>query len=286
MTFSIVAYDDATGDTGVSVASRFIAIGSVVPHARAGIGAVATQARANEYFGTRGLDLLSQGFSPQQVLEGLLQDDREREKRQVAVVDRRGHVATFTGKECIEWKGHLQGKSFSAQGNSLAGPSVLEAMSKSFEEQEGELVDKLMASLEAGEAAGGDRRGKQSAAVLVVRKKGGFLGLSDKYVDLRVDDHPNPIGELRRIFQLYDSMRLHRLGSTELFLIPQRDIKEIQQALAKLSFYRRKVDGFANAQLERAVRKYRKSKGLMDIAYVDKQLIDVLKKDVKVGASD
>lgn len=281
MTFSIVAYDPETGDLGVAVASRFLAVGSIVPHARAKVGAIATQSYACEYFGPVGLKLLENGLSPEEVLNRLLSNDQHREKRQVAIINTKGQVAVFTGKECIEWAGHIAGDNFSVQGNILVGPNVLESMASAFRETDGELVDKLIASLEAGEIAGGDRRGKQSAAILVVREKGGYLGESDKYVDLRVDDHPDPIKELKRLFNLLDSSRLYRLGSRELFLTPQRDVKEIQRVLAQLGFYRGEIDGFPNRELEQAIRDYRKSKGLMDIAYVDLALIKMLKSELK-----
>lgn len=280
MTFSIVAYDPETGDLGVGVASRFLAVGSIVPHARAKVGAIATQSYACEYFGPIGLRLLENGLRPEEVLDKLLSNDQHREKRQVAIINSKGQVAVFTGKECIEWAGHIIGDNFSVQGNILAGPDVLKAMASAFRETKGELVDKLIASLEAGEIAGGDKRGKQSAAILVVREKGGYLGETDKYVDLRVDDHPDPLKELKRLFSLLDSTRLFRLGSRELFLTPQRDIKEIQRVLAKLGFYRGEIDGFPNGELERAIREYRKSKGLMDIAYVDISLIKMLKSEI------
>lgn len=281
MTFSIIAYDPETGDLGVGVASKFLAVGSIVPHARAKVGAIATQSYACEYFGPVGLTLLEKGLSPEEVLNKLLFNDQHREKRQVAIINAKGQVAAFTGRECIEWAGHIIGDHFSVQGNILTGPEVLKAMASAFRETNGELVDKLIASLEAGEIAGGDKRGKQSAALLVVREKGGFLGESDKYVDLRVDDHPDPIRELKRLFNLYDSSRLYRLGSRELLLTPQRDVKEIQRVLAKLGFYRGEIDGFPNKELEQAIREYRKSKGLMDIAYVDIVLIKMLKSELK-----
>lgn len=279
MTFSIVAYDPRTGDLGVAVASKFLAAGSIVPHARANVGAIATQSYANEYFGPKGLELLEKGLEPKDVIIKLLSEDPDREKRQLAVVDSKGRAAAFTGKECIEWKGHEARENFSVQGNILAGPQVIDEMAKAFERTEGELVDKLLAALKAGDGAGGDKRGKQSAAILVVRKGGGFIGLSDKYVDLRVDDHPEPVKELERIFLLYDSTRLLRLGSRELLLVPQRDVMELQQALSKLGFYKGNVDGFMNAELAKAVSDYRRSKGLMDVSYVDKQLVKMLAKD-------
>lgn len=281
MTFSVVAYDPETGDLGIGVASKFLAVGSIVPHARAKVGAIATQSYACEYFGPKGLELLEKGLKPEEVLDKLLSNDPHREKRQVAIINAKGQVAAYTGKECIRWAGQVIGNNFSVQGNILAGPEVLEAMATAFRETDGDLVDKILASLEAGENAGGDRRGKQSAAILVVREKGGFLGESDKYVDLRVDDHPDPIKELKRLFKIHDSTRICRLGSRELLLTPQKDVEEIQKILAKLGFYHGEIDGFPNKELAQALREYRKSKGLMDIAYVDITLVEMLKSELK-----
>ena len=201
-TFSIVAFDPKTGDLGVAVASKFLAVGSVVPYAKAGVGAIATQSFANTTFGPKGLELLRKGLTPSQVLKQLLASDKDREFRQVGIVDAKGRAAAFTGKKCLPWAGHIVGKGFAVQGNILAGEQVVKAMAKAFRETKGELAERLMAALEAGEQAGGDARGKQSAAILVVRKGAGYGGFDDRYIDLRVDDHPEPIKELRRILNI------------------------------------------------------------------------------------
>ncbi len=201
-TFSIVAFDPKTGDLGVAVASKFLAVGSVVPYAKAGVGAIATQSFANTTFGPKGLELLRKGLTPSQVLKQLLASDKDREFRQVGIVDAKGRAAAFTGKKCLPWAGHIVGKGFAVQGNILAGEQVVKAMAKAFQETQGELAERLMAALEAGEQAGGDARGKQSAAILVVRKGAGYGGFDDRYIDLRVDDHPEPIKELRRILNI------------------------------------------------------------------------------------
>jgi len=198
-TFSIVAFDPKTGDLGVAVASKFLAVGSVVPYAQAGVGAIATQSFANTTFGPKGLALLKKGLTPSQVLKQLLSGDKDRELRQLGIVDAKGRAAAFTGKKCLPWAGHIVGKGFAVQGNILAGEQVVKAMAKAFQETKGELAERLMAALEAGERAGGDARGKQSAALLVVRKGGGYGGFDDRYIDLRVDDHPEPVKELKRI---------------------------------------------------------------------------------------
>ena len=202
-TFSIVGFDPKTGDLGVAVASRFLAVGAVVPWAEAGAGAVATQAYANVAFGPDGLKALREGKSADQALNALIDADKGRERRQAGVVDAEGRAATFTGSKCFAWAGGKTGKHWAAQGNILAGPEVVDAMGKAFEAAEGELAERLLAALRAGEKAGGDKRGKQSAALSVVRKKGGFLQGNDRYVDLRVDDHKDPVKELARLLSLH-----------------------------------------------------------------------------------
>jgi uncharacterized Ntn-hydrolase superfamily protein len=202
-TFSIIAFDPETGALGVAVQSKFLAVGSVVPWARAGVGAVATQALANFNYGPRGLQLLSRGKTAAETVEALISADEEREHRQLGVVDAAGRAATFTGGECFEWAGGVTGEHYAAQGNILVGWETVEALAKSFEDTPGELAGRLLAALEAGQAAGGDSRGKQSAALLVVREGGGYGGDNDRVVDLRVDDHPEPIRELLRIRDLH-----------------------------------------------------------------------------------
>jgi uncharacterized Ntn-hydrolase superfamily protein len=206
-TFSIVGHDPRNGDLGIAVQSKFLAVGAVVPWARAGIGAVATQAAANTTYGPAALDLLAQGQAPQQVIDTLVAADEGRNQRQVGVVDAQGRAATFTGSECFAWAGGRTGPHFAAQGNILISQETVDAMAETFLEQQmsgaGELSDHLLAALAAGQAAGGDSRGMQAAALLVVRAAGGYAGFNDRYVDLRVDDHPYPIAELRRILDLH-----------------------------------------------------------------------------------
>jgi uncharacterized Ntn-hydrolase superfamily protein len=203
-TFSIVAYDPAAGDWGVAVASRYFSVGSVVPWAEAGVGAVATQANVNVGYGPKGIKLLEQGLSAKEVLKRLLDEDtfEGKDGRQVAIVDSKGNVATFTGPNAPNWAGDRQGKNWSAQGNILVGPQVPEAMGKAFESTEGELAEKMWAALKAGDAAGGDSRGRQSASMLVVRKGGGRNINNDRYIYINVDDAPNPFPELRRLLDI------------------------------------------------------------------------------------
>ena len=198
-TFSIAAYDPATGELGVAVASRFFAVGTVVPWAKAGVGAVATQAFANTSFGPRGLKLLAQGMSPEAALKKLLESDDHPERRQVGMVAAGGQSVTYSGKECLSWAGGRHGPNYACQGNILAGPKVVENMEKAFLNTRGSLAERLFAALSAGNAAGGDARGKQSAALLVVKEKGGYGGYTDRYIDIRVDDSPQPFKELKRL---------------------------------------------------------------------------------------
>jgi uncharacterized Ntn-hydrolase superfamily protein len=202
-TFSIAAFDPETDSLGVAVQSKFLAVGSVVPRARAGVGAVATQAMANYNYGPHGLALMSEGNSAEQTVEALTSADEDREHRQVGVVDARGRVSTFTGSECFDWAGGVTGEHYAAQGNILVGKETVEAMASTYEETGGDLATRLLGALDAGQGAGGDSRGKQSAALLVVREGGGYGGDNDRVVDLRVDDHPEPIGELIRIRDLH-----------------------------------------------------------------------------------
>jgi len=203
-TFSIVAIDPQNGDLGVAVASRYFSVGSVVPWAMAGVGAVATQANVNVGYGQQAIDLLRQGMTAAEVLKKILADDKFEGKdgRQVAIVDAKGNVAAFTGPNAPKWAGDRQGKTWSAQGNILVGPPVPEAMGKAFDSTQGELAEKLYAALKAGDSAGGDARGRQSASMLVVRKGGGRNINNDRYIYINVDDNPDPFKELRRLLDL------------------------------------------------------------------------------------
>ncbi|MBZ5611801.1 MAG: DUF1028 domain-containing protein [Acidobacteriia bacterium] len=203
-TFSIVAYDPANGEWGVTVASRYFSVGSVVPWAEAGVGAIATQANVNVGYGPRGLELLRQGRTAKQVLDQMLAEDKFEGKdgRQVAIVDAKGNIAAYTGPNAPNWAGDRQGKSWSAQGNILVGPQVVESMGRAFEATPGELAEKLYAALKAGDEAGGDARGKQSASMLVVRKQGGRNINNDRSIYINVDDNPQPLAELRRLLDL------------------------------------------------------------------------------------
>jgi len=203
-TYSIAACDPDAKQWGVATQSKFLAVGSVVPWAQPGVGAIATQANVNVGYGPQGIDLLRQGLTAQQVLQKLLADDKfpGKDGRQVAIVDAHGNVATYTGPNAPQWAGDRQGKTWSAQGNILVGPQVPEAMGRAFESAQGELAERLYAALKAGDDAGGDSRGHQSASILVVRKGGGRNLNNDRYVYVNVDDNPRPFEELRRLLDL------------------------------------------------------------------------------------
>jgi uncharacterized Ntn-hydrolase superfamily protein len=207
-TFSIVAFDPVTEELGVAVQSRAFSVGGGVPWAEAGVGAVATQASTREAHGPRGLALLRSGHSASQTLEMLIGSDPGRDRRQLGVVDVRGGSAAWTGSECGSWAGDSTHANLSVQGNILAGPEVVSEMVRAFQETEGELAEKLLVALHAAQAAGGDRRGQQSAAILVVRPSDEFPEYRTRYIDLRVEDHPTPIEELERVFRIHQASDL------------------------------------------------------------------------------
>jgi uncharacterized Ntn-hydrolase superfamily protein len=229
-TFSIVASDPKDNSYGVAVASKFLAVGSIVSWAKSEVGAIATQAHVKIAFGPDGLQMLERGRSASEVLSALISDDPGAETRQLAIVDAHGGVAAHTGIKCHEWAGHLIGDHFSCQGNILVGSETLEAMETSFVSTEGELSDRLIAALEAGDAAGGDSRGKQSAAILVVKPGGGYGGDTDLYLDLRVDDHQDPVNKLSRLVEMHHLF----FGSTvaaDLVTIDEQIATELQLLL-------------------------------------------------------
>jgi len=220
-TYSIVAYDFETGDLGVAVQSRYFSVGSIVPWAEAGVGAIATQSFVNVSYGPKGLELLKEGLTAKEVAERLVSEDEGRDYRQLGIVDAKGNATAYTGPKCLEWAGSKIGKGYSVQGNILAGEEVVNAMAEAYESTEGNLAERLVAALEAGENAGGDARGRQSAALLVVRKDSGRGGYGDRLVDLRVEDHPDPVNELKRL------LRLHRVY----YLIDEAESKFTQGKL-------------------------------------------------------
>jgi uncharacterized Ntn-hydrolase superfamily protein len=253
-TFSIVAHDPGRQEWGVAVQSKFLAVGAVVPFARAGTGAVATQSYANYLYGPNGLEMMGAGKSAEETITALVEADENRDLRQVGMVDARGSAFAYTGEDCNSWAGHVIRAGFCCQGNILI-PGTVEAMVKRFEEVrggEGELSDWLVDALDAGQAAGGDSRGRQSAAVLVVRAGGGYGGNNDHYLDLRVDDHGEPIKELARI------VKIHHLFFGEVDkddLVPLPDVAaELQKMMKKTGHYKGPINGEFDEDTRRALR--------------------------------
>jgi uncharacterized Ntn-hydrolase superfamily protein len=249
-TFSIVGYDPQKKEWGIAVQSKFLAVGSAVPWARAGAGAVATQSWANTSYGPNGLAMMEEGLPSEGVIARLTEEDEDRALRQVGVVDASGHAAAFTGEECFDWAGHMVGENYTCQGNILVSEDTVTAMAETFEDAQGPLVDRLVNALRAGQRAGGDRRGRQSAAVLVVKNKGGYGGFNDRYVDLRVDDHPTPIEELARLLKLHD-LYLGETDPNDLVKIEGDLASEIQEILRKAGYY----EGTATAVYDETTKK-------------------------------
>lgn len=241
-TFSIVAYDPDEKSWGVAVASKFLAAAALVSWAQAGAGAVATQSFAKVAFGPDGLALLAQEKTASETLAALLQNDPNREQRQVGIVDALGNVAAHTGTGCNEYAGHKLGKNFCVQGNILKGSDVLESMSSAYQNATGELADRLVTALRAGEGTGGDKRGKQSAGVLVVKANGGYGGDNDRYIDLRVDDDEQPVKKLR---QLLDSHHLFfgESKAEDLLKIDENIARELQNMMVHQGYMGGEVDG-------------------------------------------
>ena len=244
-TFSIVAHDPAAQEWGIAVQSKFLAVGAVVPWARAGVGAVATQAHANASYGPEGLALMSQGMEAAEALDQIVANDDERAHRQVGLVDAQGKSATYTGDSCYEWAGGLAGTYYAAQGNILVSGATVEAMAREFEGSEGDLSDRLVAALAAGQAAGGDRRGQQAAAILVVRSQGGYGGLNDRYMDLRVDDDSYPIERLKALVDLHH-LFFKPPAPGEMVPIEGDLVRQIRQILRWAGYY----DGPATSEYD------------------------------------
>ena len=234
-TYSIAACDPDAGQWGVATQSKFLAVGSVVPWAQPGVGAIATQSYANPRYGPDGLALLRDGLSAEEVVERLTAADEDRDHRQLGVVDREGRAATYTGSECMEWAGGRTGKCYTAQGNILVSEATVDAIAETFEASSGLLAERLLACLDAAQAAGGDRRGQQAAALLVVEQDGGYAGLSDEVVDLRVDEHPRPLDELRRIYGMHQAI-FGKTPENEWLEVDGDLATELRERLAKLGY--------------------------------------------------
>ncbi|MFB6081856.1 MAG: DUF1028 domain-containing protein [Halanaeroarchaeum sp.] len=236
-TFSIVARDPETDAVGVAVQSKFVSVGSVVPFAAADAGAIATQSFANVAYGPDGLDLLREGHDAETVVERLTEADEDAPERQVGVVGRDGSVAAFTGEECFEHASDRQGEHYTVQGNILENRETIDAMADAFEETAGGLPEKLIAALHAGNEAGGDKRGEQSAALYVVKPEGGYDGKNDRWIDVRVDDHDHPIDELERVFRIYDVTLLEREEPDECRELSGETAESVLETLAALDLY-------------------------------------------------
>ena len=277
MTFSIVACDLEEQTWGVAVASKFPAVGAVVPWAQAPVGAVATQSFANTSFGPRGLAMMAAGMSATEALDRLLEDDPDKELRQVGLVDRKGGAVTFTGSGCYDWAGGVTGKGYAIQGNILKSSKVVPAMEKKFLSTTGSLPHRLHAALLAGDRAGGDKRGRQSAAIYVVKPKGGYGGYIDRWIDYRVDDHEDPVprlGELLELHELYfgespESDRLEIKGKVlkqltniltdEGYLKKNKDFKDALNEFIGNENFEERVDSNA-AWIDKPVLKYLEKK--------------------------
>ncbi len=252
-TFSIAGFDPTTKELGIAVHSKFLAAGAIVPHVETGVGAVATQALANPSYGPQGLKLLRQGKTPEETIKILTQADENSEHRQVGIVDAQGRSATYTGSKCLEWAGGIAGENFAAQGNILVCQKTVEAMADSFCSTTGALSDRLMAALKGADNAGGDRRGKQAAALLVYKEKGGYGG-QNKYIDLRVDDDPEPVDKLQEILEIFYLYFAQR----EVPMIPLEGniVKEIKELLGKKGFFSGKIDSAYTDELENSLQTF------------------------------
>ena len=235
MTFSIVARDPQTGDLGIAVASKFLAVGAVVPHARAGLGAVATQALANVRYGPDGLSFLGQGRAAEDALRELTAADDGRDHRQVGIVDAQGRGATYSGSACLPWAGGRAAENVATQGNILTGADVVDALFETFTAGGAAFPELLLRALKAADEAGGDRRGRQSAALLVVREGGGYGGVTDRWIDLRVDDHAAPVDELARLLDI-NHLLMHRPTPEELLPIDDSLAGELERLLARVGY--------------------------------------------------
>jgi len=273
-TFSIVAYNPKKKEWGVAVQSKFLAAAAVVSWARANAGAVATQSFARVSYGFKGLDLMQGGVSAGDAIQQLIENDPEKDLRQVGLVDRSGTAAAFTGEKCYAWAGHHVGEGYTCQGNILV-PGTIEAMSARFEEArlgEGELADWLVLALEAGQEAGGDKRGRQASGVLVVREQGGYGGDNDRYLDLRVDDHPYPILKLK---QLVENHHLYFGAVDPQDLVPLDSvILELQQIMKKTGHYQNAVNGIIDETTLESLRNLVGEENLEERWNGDKQVID------------
>lgn len=284
MTFSIVARDSQTGELGIAVQSKFLAVGAVVPWAKAGVGAIATQSLANTSFGPRGLELLASGFSATEVLAQLIAEDEGRTSRQLGIIGIDGVPASFTGDQCYSWAGGHVGNHCACQGNILVGEETVLAMAHTFEETTGQLCNRLITALAAGQAAGGDSRGQQSAALLIVKQGSGYGGFNDRFIDLRVDDHPQPIEELQRILQLH-KLYLCSPDPANIFTIDTDVARELQEILTATEDYQGAINGSYDDMTRDAFRKFSGRENLeerwFEDARIDRVVLEFMRQKVK-----
>ncbi len=280
-TFSIVACDLKAQAWGIAVASKFPAVGAVVPWAKAKAGAVATQALANTTYGPRGLEMMGSRLSAEETLARLTARDKQREQRQVGLVDAAGRAASYTGKSCMDWAGSLTGPGYAIQGNILTGAEVIQQMEHTFRDTKGELPERLVAALAAGGRAGGDRRGRQSAALYVVKPKGGYGGLDDRWIDLRVDDHLNPIQRLEELLELH-RLYFGESPKSERVKLQGDVVKDIQTIMKGLGYYT-PVDGAYDDATREAFRAFIHNENFEDrsdpdAGWIDEPVLAYLKK--------
>ncbi|MBI3004936.1 MAG: DUF1028 domain-containing protein [Ignavibacteriales bacterium] len=298
-TFSIAAFDPGNGDVGVAVQSKFPNVRPVVPWAESGVGAVATQSFANVSFGPKGLTLMRNGATAEEALSILIANDSLRQTRQVGIVDAKGHAASWTGNECFDWAGgtagenwggkgmQVTGKGFAAQGNILVGKETVEAMARVFESTKGSLADRLVASLVAGGKAGGDRRGEESAALLVKRKGAGYDGTTDDYIDISIYDHPKPLQELERLYKLH-KLYFFRTEAKNLISIDASISKELQSILKDkaykgMEFYAGPVNGTFDGATKKALQDFMGWENydvrIRDDDKIDKEVLEDIRKN-------
>jgi len=278
-TFSIVGYDPDKKELGIAVQSKFLAVGAVVPWAKANVGAIATQALANLDYGEKGLKYLEDGNSPKEVIDKLRAEDDNDQSRQVGIVSANGDSATFTGDDCYDWAGGISGENFACQGNILVGEETVQAMADTFKSETGDLADRLVTALEAGQKAGGDKRGRQSAALLVVKENGSYGGYNDRYIDLRVDDHETPIQELKRILNIFYLY----FGDKEVEKVELTDevIKEIKKHLKDLNLFLGQIDSENNKEFKSSLETFYHQENFEEReqkeGFLDKDILNYMK---------
>lgn len=273
-TFSIVAFDSSATAWGIAVASKFPAAGAVVPWARADAGAVATQSYANTSYGPRGLDMMASGMSAQETLETLIKEDEGRDLRQAGLVDLKGDSATYTGKDCFEWAGGLTGEGYCVQGNILVGEKVIRAMAEAYEAAMGDLPGRLMEALLAGDHAGGDRRGRQSAGLLVVKPEGGYGGYNDRWIDYRVDDHEDPVPRLIELLELHH-LYFEKSPPEEEFDIVGEVCHNLQSLIKNQGYELKSTSGEYDAATQKALREFLGNENFEERADFEQGRIDM-----------